>query len=433
MFALRCMASSAIHKQKALHLAFIDLTKAFDSVNRVALFKVLKLYGIHSKLVALMEDLHSGTEALIKLEDKLSSNIRVHNGVRQGCVLAPLVFNIFMDFIVRKTLDTLPPDCGAQWMWRSSFLGVEVTGGEAIIDVPISLLMYADDLTLMSTSPDGLKEMLVTMDTMTLEYGLRINASKTKVMSIWKNLPNTKNDGAHPLANIHLSGGPVQVVNEFKYLGGILQSDGSMEAEISARQKKALYAFKQMEGVWRNPNLSIAHKILIYKTFIIPHFLYGAETWNSTMQQENILERAHSSCLRSILRVTKHDRHSNQHVRKACKIQSLGAMLTAARLRWIGHVARMEDDRYPKAAMFGEMHGKTGKGRPFIRFSDVAKRAIQAAGMTCQSWRNIAHSRLDWRGKILSYLRKDRSGELRKLRSPSRRQPFRQCKKISVT
>ena len=311
-------------------------------------------------------------------------------------------------------------------------MGVEITGVKAIPDVPIPLLMYADDLTLLSSSSDGLKKMLLAMDTMTLKYGLRINASKTKVMSIGKYSP-ADNHGVHPLAHIHLSGGPVQIVHEFKYLGGLLSSDGSMDAEIAARQRKALYAFKQLAGVWCNPHLSLAHKSQIYKTFIIPHFLYGAETWNSTLQQESVLERAHTSCLRVILGVTKHDRHSNLHVRKACKVQSLGALLTASRLRWLGHVARMDDERYPKAALFGEMPGRIGRGRPFTRFSDVAKRAIHAAGMSCQSWMDTAHYRQTWRGKIQAYLKKDSSGEPGKHRPPSRRQPFRNCKIISWT
>ena len=427
MFVLRCMTSSALHKNTPLHLAFIDLTKAFDSVNRVALFKVLRLYGVHPKLVTLMEDLHSGTDALIKLADKRSNDVHVQSGVRQGCVLAPSIFNVFMDFVVRKTLGSLPPDCEARWIWRSSSLGAEMSSEVVITDMSLPLLMYADDLTLMSNSPDGLKEMLLTMDAMAIKYGLRINASKTKVMTVGKDLSN---DGVHPLEGICLSGGPVQVVSEFKYLGGILRSDGSMDAEISARQKKALHAFKQMEGVWRNPHLAIDHKMLVYKTFIIPHFLYGAETWNSTLKQEKALERVHSSCLRTILGVTKLDRHSIQHVRKACKIKSLEAMITAARLRWLGHVSRMDDGRYPKAVLFGEMHGQAVRGRPYTRVSDVAKRAIQAAKMSWQNWRNIAQFRLDWRGKILAYLKQDRSVERWKPRPPTRKQPFRQCKFI---
>ena len=84
MFTLRCLVSSSINKQQDMHLAFIDLTKAFDSVNRAALFKVLRLSGVHSRLVALLEDLHSGTDAVIRLEDELSSNAHVHKGVRTG-------------------------------------------------------------------------------------------------------------------------------------------------------------------------------------------------------------------------------------------------------------------------------------------------------------------------------------------------------------
>ena len=97
----------------------------------------------------------------------------------------------------------------------------------------------------------------------------------------------------------------MEVVYNFNYVGGILSQDGCMEAEICARAKKALYAIRQMNGIWRSPHLSIGHKMLVYNTFVVPHMLYGAETWNSTVQQEQKLERLHSSFLRSIAGVTR--------------------------------------------------------------------------------------------------------------------------------
>ena len=183
----------------------------------------------------------------MKLEGKLSERIQVSSGVRQGCVIAPFLFNIFMDFIIRKALDALPSDIGIQWQWRSSFLEHDRAGGGAV-DFPFLLLLYADDLALLSSDPAKLKLMLERMDETALKFGFRINASKTKVMSIGRTIPNGSDD-SHPLAGIVLSGGPVEVVHQFRYLGSIICQDGSIEAEIGARAKKALGAFQQMNGV----------------------------------------------------------------------------------------------------------------------------------------------------------------------------------------
>ena len=104
--------------------------------------------------------------------------------------------------------------------------------------------------------------------------------------------------------------------------------------------------------------------MMVYNTFVVPHLMYGAETWNSTLQQEEKLERLHSSCLRCIAGVTSYDRHSNSYVRKLCNTQTLQSKIIASRLRWLGHVARMSNDRYPKAAMIGELPGNASRVRP---------------------------------------------------------------------
>ena len=64
------------------------------------------------------------------------------------------------------------------------------------------------------------------------------------------------------------------------------------------------------------------------------------------------LERVHSSCLRSILGVRLSDRHTNEHIRKSCGVATLSAYITANRLRWLGHVGRMEEGRLPHIALF---------------------------------------------------------------------------------
>ena len=89
-------------------LCFVDLIKAYDSVNRSALVAVLQSYGVTQQLVDIIQALYSGTWCQVRTVDDTSEALEVRSGVRQGCVLSPLtLFNCFMDRILREMIETL--------------------------------------------------------------------------------------------------------------------------------------------------------------------------------------------------------------------------------------------------------------------------------------------------------------------------------------
>ena len=89
-FTLRQMMGKAWEYAAPLHLAFIDLRKAFDSVPRGALWRVLRAYAVPQLLVELLMDLHTGTQAAVRLGAVMGESFEVSSGVRQGCVIAPM-------------------------------------------------------------------------------------------------------------------------------------------------------------------------------------------------------------------------------------------------------------------------------------------------------------------------------------------------------
>ena len=89
----------------------------------------------------------------------------------------------------------------------------------------------------------------------------------------------------------------------------------------------------------------------VYDTFILPHFWYGSETWAYAQGQVQALEVAHNDCLREILGVRRIDRHPIEHIHTRCGSGPIELTIAKRSLRWLGHVFRMGEERYPRRVL----------------------------------------------------------------------------------
>jgi hypothetical protein len=87
-----------------VYACFIDLRKAYDSVDRETLWNILELYGVRGKLLEAIKVLYKDTRAVVRVGDEESDKINLMRGVKQGCVLSPMIFNISMDFVTRQAM-----------------------------------------------------------------------------------------------------------------------------------------------------------------------------------------------------------------------------------------------------------------------------------------------------------------------------------------
>ena len=83
----------------------MDITKAYDSVDRSALITILKQYRVPQQLIDIIKELYTGTWCCVRTAEGTSEDFEVKTGVRQGCILSPLLFNCFMDRIVREDME----------------------------------------------------------------------------------------------------------------------------------------------------------------------------------------------------------------------------------------------------------------------------------------------------------------------------------------
>jgi hypothetical protein len=351
IFTLRSLSAAHAEYKQCMAVAFVDYSKAYDCINRAALWKVLKLYKVHPHIIDLLEDLHTNTAAAVRLAGKIGDEFPVSSGVRQGCVIAPTLFNVFIDHIVRKALDMMPEGAGVSVVTRA--------GGTVLSSSVerIVMLMYADDLCLFSHDPAQLALMLKILDEVSSGFGMQINATKTEVMIL------QADPSADPPA-FALNGGEVKTVSAFKYLGSWVTQGGGVEKEIGVRVGRALGVFASFDKIWASKKMRVQSKMRVYKTFVMPHFLYGCETWAPTKTQLTRLEIAHSHCLRRILGVSLIDRHRLTYIRQACDTEPIVSLVAKRSMQWLGHVMRMSASRLPRKTFDCTMEVAREVGRP---------------------------------------------------------------------
>ncbi|XP_063620689.1 uncharacterized protein LOC134793093 [Cydia splendana] len=195
---------------------------------------------------------------------------------------------------------------------------------------------------------------------------------------------------------------PLEVVDKFCYLGSTVSSNLSIDSEVDLRIGRAATTFGRLRTrVWNNKHLTIRTKMIVYETCVLSTLLYGAETWTSYANQERRLNTFHMRCLRSILNITWKDRVTNERVLEIAQLPSITALLKQRRLRWLGHVQRMDSTRLPSQIMLSQIAFKKRRiGRPLLRFKDCAKRDMVAFDIDRDTWEELASDRDGWRGTI---------------------------------
>ncbi|XP_047497854.1 uncharacterized protein LOC125044938 [Penaeus chinensis] len=133
----------------------------------------------------------------------------------------------------------------------------------------------------------------------------------------------------------------------------------SLDTEIDRRIGKAATTLTRLtKRVWTNPELTVNMKMAV-NACVLNTLLYSSETWTTYSRQEKRLNSFHLRSLRRILGICWEDKVTNTEVWSRPGLPSMFTLLRQRRLRWLGHVHRMEDGRIPKDILYGEL--TTGK------------------------------------------------------------------------
>lgn len=245
-------------KRGKLFACYIDFSKAFDTVSWEILWSKLEKLGIsrQSKFLRALKAMYNRVSCSVITPWGLTEGIRLHKGVRQGCILSPLLFALFIDDI-KEWLSEL--DCH-----ECNFQG----------NTPITHLLFADDLVLFSQSIIGLQKMINCLSEFCDRFSMKINLDKTKIMVF-------RNGGRHSRKEKwYLDGREIEVVSKFRYLGLTISNSGvwtAAQSELANRATKGLFCIKSFLYNSKITNIKVATKL--FDSCIIPILNYGGEIW----------------------------------------------------------------------------------------------------------------------------------------------------------
>jgi hypothetical protein len=259
------------------------------------------------------------------------------------------------------------------------------------VDNFLTDLMFADDSAIFADTDAEATDILYHIASIAQSYGLRINIDKTKVMTT---------DGSQ--ANVHLDEVQIEQVQEFKYLGSLVQEKKVASTnEVHSRIGQATAAFASLKWcLWKKPNISSKTKIRLFRTLILPILLYGSETWTLLKSDMNKLEVSQMRCLRQILGVSLRDRHRNETIRIRCDHQpSVEEQIQKRRLRWFGHVCRMNINRLPHKLLWHKrpVHWRVQRAAPKKTWLKHVEEDLKNQRLTTDEARNFATDRQEWK------------------------------------
>ena len=325
IFTLYSIVQKCLNKRGGkLYAAFVDLRKAFDSVNHELLMKVVFSEGIRGKLFRSIKVMYESLISCVRVDSEYSEFFKCPVGVRQGCVLSPTLFSLFINKLATH---------------------ISETGVHGIQLLPtlleLFILLFADDVVLLSTTPGGLQVQLNSLKECCDHLKLTVNKEKTKVMVFRKGGYLGKQE------KWYFDKERLEVVNNYCYLGFTFSTKLSSKIgtnNLVVKGKKALYLLIRSLNSCRDLSQKVFFKLFDARVQSI--LLYSSEIWG--LQRLELLERVHLLACKKFLGVPL--KTPNKMVYSELKRYPLYINSCVRAIKYWFRILAMDLNRLPKQA-----------------------------------------------------------------------------------
>ncbi|KAK3536363.1 hypothetical protein QTP86_007712 [Hemibagrus guttatus] len=283
----KCLGEAAVEFLASLFNRVLEnLEKAYDRVPREELWYCMRKSGVAEKYVRVVQDMYERSRTVVRCAVGQTEEFKVEVGLHQGSALSPFLFAIVMDQLSEEVRQESP--------WT---------------------MMFADDIVICSESREQVEENLERWRFALERRGMKVSRSKTEYMCV------NEREGS---GTVRLQGEEVKKVQEFKYLGSTVQSNGECGKEVKKRVQAGWNGWRKVAGVLCDRKISARIKGKVYRTVVRAAMLYGLETVSLRKRQESELEVAELKMMRFSLGVTRLDRIRNEYIRGTAHVGRLG-------------------------------------------------------------------------------------------------------------
>ncbi len=316
--------------ERRVYLAFLDVSKAYDTVNRESLWRVLNEMGYGGKTTRVIKSLYTDLQTKVMFGDIVTDYIPIERGLKQGCVLSPILFSLYVRELSNRLL--------------ASGVGVNTPG------VRIPGLFFADDIVLMADTKAGLQRLLDIAGEFADERGLKFNGKKSGVLT-----NDTENIATWTIQQKILTNGQEQEIRieqqqEYKYLGVTVSLQGRM---FRLHGANIVTKAKQLSGVTIDEARHSLNKVFVGKTVwkhvMLPALLYGAEVIVIPKGVVQQIQTAQNKVGRMILGLS--DQCPKEVVEGELEWNTINEEIAKAKLHFYGHLMRLEESRWARRVM----------------------------------------------------------------------------------
>ena len=234
-----------------LYVCFIDFSSAFDTIWRNGLIYKLLQNGVGGNMLRIIQHMYKTVSFAIKCDAGLTDQFQTSVGVKQGCILSPLFFNVFLSDLP----NIFDSDCDPVQLDKSK----------------LHCLLYADDMIIISESAHGLQRALDKLHDYCDKWKLLVNINKSNVMIF--------NRGGKVISrdSFHYGDSGLQIAKEYCYLGILFVPSGSFSKAMTRLKDKASKAFFKIRNNLYGANSKCSLKL--FQSLILPIISYGCEVW----------------------------------------------------------------------------------------------------------------------------------------------------------
>jgi hypothetical protein len=359
-----------------LHILFIDFKKAYDSIKHSAIWRALEDLGCPPKLIRMIQLTLKGANAKVRCGGSTSEGFPVGVGLRQGDGLSVLLFNVVLEWIIRKLIR---PEDMRKTALTSSF----------------QLLAYADDIAFIARRLPDLKEFFIQLERAAKEVGLEVNEGKTNYLVV-----SRSKRAVHAGQNFTFGDYNFERVSSYNHLGKLVTGTNNATPAVRERILKGNRCLYGLHNIFRSHDITANTKVKIYKTALRPVVTFGLETCALTAKNEQELEVFERKVLRRIYGPIRDNgqwrKLYNHEIKQIYKSPLITEYLRVQRLLWIGHVQRMnESDRVPKKCLLGQPDGTRLRGRPRARYMELINKDLTKYEIT--GWEREAADTSEWK------------------------------------